>query len=56
MRDHGLCLCEGANKRNALAAIDRRDVDALVVADGKIDQACESCHTIYWYPGEAKPR
>jgi cytochrome c556 len=42
--------------RDALAAIDRRDVGALVVAGGKIDQACESCHTTYWYPGEAKPR
>jgi hypothetical protein len=41
--------------REALAAIDRKDVEALVVAGGKIDQACESCHATYWYPGAAKP-
>ncbi|TWB43971.1 hypothetical protein [Nitrospirillum pindoramense] len=40
----------------ALAAIDKRDVKALVVAGGNLDQACESCHVTFWYPGSAKPR
>jgi cytochrome c556 len=39
----------------ALAAIDRRDVEALVRAGGRIDQACESCHSVYWYPNAGPP-
>lgn len=39
----------------ALAAIDKKDVKALVVAGGNIDQACEGCHVTFWYPDSAKP-
>lgn len=34
----------------ALAAIDRRDADALFEAGGAIDEACEACHRAFWYP------
>jgi hypothetical protein len=31
-----------------------RDTDALFRIGGDIDQACESCHLEYWYPGDKK--
>ena len=34
----------------ALAAIDKKDATALFEAGERIDQACENCHTLYWYP------
>lgn len=34
----------------ALAAIDRRDADALFESGGAIDEACEACHKVFWYP------
>lgn len=37
-----------------LAAIDRKDADALLDAGGKVDEACEACHQHFWYPS-AKP-
>jgi len=37
----------------ALAAIERKDADALLDAGGDIDEACEACHKTYWYPGSA---
>jgi hypothetical protein len=39
----------------ALAAIDARDPARLLAAGGKIDQACERCHMVYWYPNTAQP-
>ena len=38
---------------NALSAIDRKDVAALLKAGGEIDSACEACHLTYWYPPSA---
>jgi cytochrome c556 len=38
----------------ALAAIDAQDADALMTAGGLIDEACEACHTTYWYPHQAQ--
>jgi hypothetical protein len=38
-----------------LEAIDRRDVDALLVAGDGLDLACENCHVRYWYPSLAEP-
>jgi cytochrome c556 len=38
----------------ALKAIDARDVDGLSNAGGDIDEACESCHLVFWYPNEKK--
>jgi hypothetical protein len=34
----------------ALAAIDARDAGRLLEVGGEIDEACESCHLVYWYP------
>ena len=39
-----------------LAAVDARDVDALLAAGAELDLACERCHAVYWYPGHADPR
>ncbi len=33
----------------ALAAIDKQDVQGLVVAGGHLDEACEACHLSFWY-------
>jgi hypothetical protein len=38
----------------ALDAIDARDPQRLFEAGGEIDQACEACHLVYWYPPDAK--
>ena len=37
----------------ALAAIDKKDSLALFEAGDKIDEVCESCHQIFWYPENA---
>ena len=34
----------------ALAAIDANDAAGLLEVGGEIDEACESCHLVYWYP------
>ena len=39
----------------ALTAIEARDPQALSVAGGAIDTACESCHLKYWYPNSRRP-
>jgi hypothetical protein len=38
----------------ALKAIDAKNVEGLSDAGGDIDEACESCHLVYWYPNEKK--
>jgi hypothetical protein len=40
----------------ALAAIDAKSPQRLLVAGEKIDQACESCHMVYWYPNAEQPK
>ena len=42
--------------RQALAAIDAKDADALMSAGGVIDAACEACHVVYWYPQQLEGR
>ena len=37
----------------ALAAIDKKDTEALFEAGDGIDEVCEACHQVYWYPGPA---
>jgi hypothetical protein len=37
----------------ALAAIDARSPARLLIAGAKLDQACERCHSVYWYPNAA---
>ena len=39
----------------ALRAVDARNVEGLYEAGDAIDQACESCHLNYWYPGPDSP-
>ena len=39
----------------ALAAIDKKDPEALFEAGDKIDEVCESCHQVFWYPAPAAP-
>lgn len=34
----------------ALDAIDKKDSKALFEAGDRIDEVCESCHQIFWYP------
>lgn len=34
----------------AIQAVDDRDLDAITDVGGAIDEACESCHTQFWYP------
>jgi hypothetical protein len=41
--------------REALAAIDARDGDALFTAGERLDRACENCHLVYWYPPGKAP-
>ncbi|HSI42927.1 MAG TPA: hypothetical protein VK949_01180 [Methylotenera sp.] len=41
--------------KEAIAAIDAQNTEELVRIGGKIDQACESCHARFWYPGEKLP-
>jgi hypothetical protein len=40
----------------SLAAIDAKNVDELEKAGGAIDQACEQCHTQFWYPNDKRPK
>jgi len=38
----------------SLKAIEAKDAEALLNSGDGIDQACEKCHLVYWYPEEAK--
>jgi cytochrome c556 len=40
----------GSAAKEALAAIDAKNADALMKAGSVIDEACEACHLTYWYP------
>jgi hypothetical protein len=44
----------GESGRVVLDAVDRRDVDALLVAGDGLDLACENCHLRFWYPSLAE--
>jgi hypothetical protein len=37
-----------------LDIVKRKDVKELWDAAENLDEACESCHIAYWYPGDAK--
>ncbi|MBM4409083.1 MAG: hypothetical protein FJ038_10940 [Chloroflexi bacterium] len=39
----------------ALRAIDARDSDRLFDVGERIEIACESCHTRFWYPNQRLP-
>lgn len=38
-----------------VAAVDKRDHEAILRLGGKLDHVCESCHARFWYPGERIP-
>ena len=40
----------------AMAAAQAKDKDALLSVGETIDNACESCHLVYWYPDEKAPK
>lgn len=35
-------------------AADKHDVNAIESLGGTLDQVCESCHQVFWYPEDAK--
>ena len=39
-----------------LVAIDAKNVQELEDAGGRVEQACEQCHSQFWYPGDNKPK
>ena len=38
-----------------LAAIAKRDTDAMLEHGGALDEACEECHRKFWYPNSPLP-
>lgn len=40
--------------QTVIDAIDKKDANAYLEAGGAIDEACEACHTRFWYPNAAK--
>jgi len=42
-----------ATATKALAAAKAHDKDGLLNVGEEIDNACESCHKVYWYPDDA---
>jgi hypothetical protein len=49
---HAMILNDAAME--VLKAIDAKDKDKILDGGAAIDEACESCHKIYWYPNEGK--
>ena len=45
-----------ASAEKMVLAIDRKDVAAVELVGGEIDEACEACHTRYWYPPGKAPK
>ncbi len=39
-----------------LVAIDAKNVEELEIAGGEVEQACEQCHSQFWYPGDVRPK
>jgi hypothetical protein len=44
-----------ATGRQAMAAAEARDADALFEAGGQLYQACVACHARYWVPADDAP-
>ena len=40
----------------AMAAAKAHDKDGIMNVGEEIDNACEQCHIVYWYPDEKKPK
>jgi hypothetical protein len=43
------------SSRKLLGSIDKRDTELFLEAGGELDEACEACHTRFWYPNAPKP-
>jgi hypothetical protein len=41
-----------ASAEEAIDAIDARDTDRILDVGGTIDEACEACHLVFWYPNQ----
>jgi len=39
-----------------LDAIDAKDTKRLFDLGGDLDEACEACHVVYWYPPDLEPK
>jgi len=39
----------------AVRAIDAQDTTALLEIGGRMQDACEGCHQVFWYPGAKQP-
>jgi len=39
----------------AVRAIEAQDTAALLEIGGRIQDACEGCHQVFWYPGAKQP-
>jgi len=42
--------------KKVLEAVDARDVKRLEQTGAALDQACETCHSQFWYPGQKLPK
>lgn len=45
-----------ATTEETLAAIDARNPTALLELGGRVDESCEQCHKIFWYPNQLKSK
>ena len=36
-------------------AADRKDVNAIIEEGGTLDEVCEACHKVFWYPEDTGP-
>ena len=39
-----------------LDAIDAKDAKRMFELGGDLDEACEACHLVYWYPKDLEPK
>lgn len=39
-----------------LEAVDAKDAQKLFELGGTLDEACEACHVVYWYPPDLEPK
>jgi cytochrome c556 len=39
----------------AVRASDAQDTAALLEIGGRMQDVCESCHQVFWYPGAKQP-
>lgn len=38
-----------------VADVDRKDTEAIMEHGGTLDEVCEACHKVFWYPDQAAP-